>query len=697
MKCLSSLEVLQTCSPMASPTCLRAVDFTAQLAQQWGARVLLEPGFPHCENSFSGRGKTTWQPEPGQTPAQWAAAGRNRVLLIANANVDLQDILTEPDISAVEINMESWHGEATLFARSALSESLGDPEREPLVPAAHYAAGSIGYGAFCALSAVFNSIARLDRAEIARVNGLAVMSWISWKAAANGVLAEEMHRKGTNAEWPVLPCKDGYVAFVYGEGNWPGVVDMIGDDRLQDAKFTDFRSRKAHLEECMAIIRAWVATRTRGELYQLFIDHGVPGAPVMSPGELLQDPLFLHRGAFETVPAPERGEARVPVAPHRFAACVAAPAAQSDEKGVGHVSPAGPNLPLAGLRVLDLGIITAGAGTGGLLADMGAEVLKIESETYPDPFRRWAGSSDSPFFKFNNRNKFGVGIDLKTDQGKQQFLKLVETADVVVENFRRGVLDRMGFTLDVLRAVNPSIVLASISGQGLAGPGSHHTTYGSTLEASSGFAALTCYEDHVPHITGINVNYPDQVVCLYAAGSIALAAQQAREHRCAIQIDISQRDVSMYMLGDVLELVSRGTPDNVEAIRRACSDYEIEGVFATADGRYIAISIPDLSIANQHSGLASVKDRNSLAAWAAAQKASDIENQLRSAGCGAATVLVGSEMYALEDIKRQGVFDHTASGVMVKGFPFQLCNSSMTIWGDAPAVGQHSSRFLQAS
>ena len=106
--------------------------------------------------------------------------------------------------------------------------------------------------------------------------------------------------------------------------------------------------------------------------------------------------------------------------------------------------------PLAGCRVVDLGIITAGASTSAMLADLGADVIKVEASAYIDPFRMWdkgLGAEDwwnkSRFFDFTNRNKRGLALDLKKPKGKELFLDLVANADVIVENFRRGVLERL--------------------------------------------------------------------------------------------------------------------------------------------------------------------------------------------------------------------------------------------------------------
>ncbi|HYC65764.1 MAG TPA: CoA transferase, partial [Reyranellaceae bacterium] len=177
------------------------------------------------------------------------------------------------------------------------------------------------------------------------------------------------------------------------------------------------------------------------------------------------------------------------------------------------------NGPLTGVRVLDFGLLTAGANTSAMLADLGADVLKIESGAYLDPFRV-VGKPDnddgwwnrSPQFRFTNRNKRGLAIDLKSKDGQRVLREMAAQCDVVVENFRRGVLDRAGLGYTDLKAINPKIVFAAISSQGDTGPERMNVSFGSTLDATSGIAALTGYEGEEPRISGMDVNYPDQIV-----------------------------------------------------------------------------------------------------------------------------------------------------------------------------------------
>ena len=215
-----------------------------------------------------------------------------------------------------------------------------------------------------------------------------------------------------------------------------------------------------------------------------------------------------------------------------------------------------PDAPLHGIRVVDLGWLTAGAASATLLHDLGAEVVKVEGPGALDPFRDWAGAdpgSDwwnrSPFFLFTNRGKRSVCLDLKDGRGQAALFRLLETADVLVENYRRGVLASFGLDPRILRARFPRLVIASISSQGEDGPERDMVSFGSTLEATAGLGAMTGPEGD-PHITGRNINYPDQVVCLFAAGAISAALARRDATGEGTHLDLSQRELTSFLLGE---------------------------------------------------------------------------------------------------------------------------------------------------
>ena len=626
------------------------------MARQMGAVVAVDENYP-IDESFLRRGKQRL----GESLSSWLAADEKRLVLLAAADDD--DMLPLEKHSMIVLSADALDGEATLFATSGLADLLGDPRREPLIPRGDYAAGTAAYAVIAALAGLVAKMRRGGGADIARVAAAGVLSWVNWKAAAAGSLGRDIHRQGDRAEWPVIACADGYAAFVYQERDWPRIIDMVADERLADSRFASFKLREQHRDEYMALIRDWAAQLTKAEILQAFLDFDIPAAPVMLPKDLLDDPLLGHRGAFTRLVDASGSALQTPKLAHR----------------VPHHSPksfpigaTGDGLPLSGLRVLDLGIITAGAGVSALLADLGAQVLKVESFTYPDPFRAWAGQEVSPLFKCNNRNKYGIALDLKSAKDKAKFLQLVKNADVVVENFRRGVLERLGLGYDVLRSANPGIMLASISGQGLTGPGSGASSFGSTLEASSGFSANVTYNDGVPYITGRNVNYPDQTVVLYAAAVITAALSRPER---GMHLDVSQRDVAVYLLGEEIERVSSPGPGKARDNGHS---------YQCADGNWVAFDdTGPLPVA-----------REALIDWVIQRSPEQVLKELGGAGVGAAEVLVGSTMYALRKESADDVFAHSPDGTLVKGFPFQFLSSPMRIELDSPEVGEHNAEFV---
>lgn len=355
-------------------------------------------------------------------------------------------------------------------------------------------------------------------------------------------------------------------------------------------------------------------------------------------------------------------------------------------------------LPLAGLRVLDLGIITAGAATSAILADAGAEVIKIESARYPDPFRAWsaatAGGTEatSPVFEFTNRNKLGIGVDLKTEAGRQIFLDLVVEADIVVENFRRGVMESLGIGWESLRARNPSLVMASISSQGETGPDREYVSYGSTLEATGGLAALTGYAGGPPVITGRHVNYPDQIVSIFAMGMIVAAVLNAKRTGDGARLDISQRDVTTFLLSETVAAVTAAAGGKGGPSLRRGNEHPSGGARAcakTIDGRWIALEVPrgadvDFDVAVRKASALTMEEA---LVWA------------ESAGISAAPALNGASVLRIArgEAGKPAVgcaLAQDPGGRLVKGFPFQSRRTPFAIRNRAPALGADTETVL---
>jgi crotonobetainyl-CoA:carnitine CoA-transferase CaiB-like acyl-CoA transferase len=346
--------------------------------------------------------------------------------------------------------------------------------------------------------------------------------------------------------------------------------------------------------------------------------------------------------------------------------------------------------------VLDLGIITAGAATAALLADMGAEVIKVESPTYRDPFRGWAGGPVAepggmpPLFRATNRNKQAVSLDLKHADGRAAFLRLVAQSDVVVENFRRGVLARLRLDYPVLCAANAGIILASISSQGETGPDATYVSFGSTLEAVGGMAWLTGYADDAPVISGRDVNYPDQVAALFSAGMIATALVARRNGAGGCHLDLSQRELTGFLCGEAFVAEAEGPRSG-----NAQPPHAVQDCFRATDGTWIAVTADERDLPTLHMLIGATDELpEALTRWIAARDAASCLTALAAAGIAAAPALDGPGALQLRDRLWGDALLPVDDGAFLKGFPFQLAESPLEVRRDAPRIGADTADVL---
>jgi formyl-CoA transferase len=165
------------------------------------------------------------------------------------------------------------------------------------------------------------------------------------------------------------------------------------------------------------------------------------------------------------------------------------------------------NKPLAGLKVIELGTLIAGPFAARIMAEFGAEVIKIESPDGGDPLRKWRKlyEGTSLWWYVQSRNKKSVTVNLKHAAGREIVLKLVAEADIVIENFRPGVLEKLGLSWDALSAVNPGLVMLRLSGFGQTGPMAAQPGFGAMGESMGGLRYVTGFQDRPPVKTGISI------------------------------------------------------------------------------------------------------------------------------------------------------------------------------------------------
>ena len=177
--------------------------------------------------------------------------------------------------------------------------------------------------------------------------------------------------------------------------------------------------------------------------------------------------------------------------------------------------------PLDGIRVVDLSRLVAGNMVSLQLADFGAEVLKIEDPKRGDPLRAWQTDGVSVHWKVYSRNKKSLAMSLREARGRELFLGLLATAQVLIENFRPGTLEAMGFAPDVLHRHNPRLTILRISGWGQDGPYRDRPGFGTLVESMSGYASRTGFPDREPALPPTAL--ADMVAGLYGAFAVMVA------------------------------------------------------------------------------------------------------------------------------------------------------------------------------
>ena len=206
----------------------------------------------------------------------------------------------------------------------------------------------------------------------------------------------------------------------------------------------------------------------------------------------------------------------------------------------------------AGLRILDFSQVLAGPACTNYFALQGADVIKVENPTAGDQFRglmktdRYADFGMSPGFMSLNSGKRSLAIDLKHPKAKDVVFRLIETSDVVIENFRAGVIDKLGYGYDAVRAVKPDIVYCSISGYGQEGPKAGAPAYDGAIQAASGMMSVTGHPEMGPTRTGYTV--VDMSTAVTAAFAVSSALHRRRDTGLGQYLDVAMLDTAMWMM-----------------------------------------------------------------------------------------------------------------------------------------------------
>jgi len=389
---------------------------------------------------------------------------------------------------------------------------------------------------------------------------------------------------------------------------------------------------------------------------------------------------------------------------------------------------------LGGLRILDLSQVAAGPYATMFLGFMGAEVIKIESlsrmdinrgkarpspddlRVYPDGDPGEHPWNTTAHHVHRNINKRSLTLDLSAKRGKELFLELAKVCDVLVENYRGSVMDRLGLGYDVVSRLNPGLIYMKISSQGANGPEANYGSLGSTLEQTAGLASITGYDDDLPLMT--NLVYPDPVVGILSFGALMTALRRRLKTGSGCLVDLSQREVTTMLLGEaILDFSVTGRIAGTMGNRHR--DMAPQGVYpCSGEDMWVAISVssdeeweslcrvmgqPHLASDSRFADPKSRRNNHDdidlvISTWTETQDHYQVMYLLQAQGVPAAPVLKGGEVIDDPHLESRGFWDvvnHPEAGTYKQvTTPWLLSNSPRATSTPAPGLGEHNYQVL---
>ncbi len=386
--------------------------------------------------------------------------------------------------------------------------------------------------------------------------------------------------------------------------------------------------------------------------------------------------------------------------------------------------------PLRNYRVLDLSRIWAGPYCTKLMADLGAEIIKMESLSVYDshrgpvnPARGIAAYPDGEpgdepwnrngWFNCLHMSKYGITLELTSDQGRQMFERLVSISDVLIENFRQGSLERLGYDYQALRQHRPDLVYVSMPAFGNTGPWKGYLGYGIGQEQLSGMAHLTGYPGDGPMKSGIN--HGDPITGSHAAGVLLAALRRRRRTGKGMYIDASQQESSVTLMGAELLAYQMTGRESERRGNRSAWYAPYNAYRCSGDDRWITIAATNESewrALAQELGLADdprfadvaarMANQDALDAiigeWTSKQDAFELAERLQALGVPASPVLRGPDLLEDPHYQDRGTFvtvDHPQVGPkQYPGLPWKMSATPGKVRWPSPTLGQHNRQIF---
>ncbi|WP_030741224.1 CaiB/BaiF CoA-transferase family protein [Streptomyces sp. NRRL F-5135] len=633
-----------------------------------------------------------------------------------------------------------WQGtDLVVAALGGMLAQVGDPDGPPLRLPENQAEQLAGVNAAIAVLLGLRA-RRRGPGQLVDVSAQACVA-AALEAGALAYLHEDRVPPRPGRVHPLVPhglfrAADGHLGG--GLGGSPRMWDALlawlreegADAGLAEPRWQDPVERKKHQEYVFEVVQDFVGTWPKAEFAERAQARKLPWAAVDLPHELPDNPQLSARNFFTRVEG--RTDVGFPFAfpEGRRVTRLGVPGPGDDQallderRTVRRAEGAFSDRPaLDGVRVLDLTWVLAGPYCTKVLADHGADVIKVESVSRPDPTRfapfmhLSRGDHTDPntngYFNEVNRNKRGIALDTRTEEGVAVLRDLIASCDVLVENFSATVMTRLGLGYDALREINPGIVYVSMSGMGHTGPRAGWVSYADTVSAGSGLTGLTGWAPD--DVVGVIYGHGDIVAGLQAA----LATVAALEHRAETgrgqHIDLSQLEAIAAHMGTSL-LTSSRTP-----IGNAHPEWSPQGVYRCLGAdRWLAVSVrsdeewaalcdvlgrPEVS-ADARLSTAEGRRRESalvdgvLGEWARGLSADLAAELLQERGIPAGAVQDGRELVEHDpQLRARGFYvraEHPVAGAFLhEGVPIRLTRTPGGVRRAAPVLGADTDEVLR--
>jgi len=629
-------------------------------------------------------------------------------------------------------------------ALSATAWSLGEASREPLslpVGVAEHQAGAM-LAAACLLAQC-----QRERTGRGSVIDIALVEVLASHVAGNCRVyihhGLKWHRNGRRPygscgayPYAILPCKDGDIC-ISGRtrAEWERLVQAMGHPAwANEPRYQDLRAMGTRYpEEGDALLAPWLMQHSRDELEALALKHNLILSPLRKLDEVLATPQFHHRQfigsrVIDGVPRqwpslPFRVTARrFEAEPDRSRELLSqSPAPSSPGKAAGDRSTG----PLSGLRVLDFGWVWSAPWVGTMLGEMGAEVIKVEHGARPDNVRlagkvfrdgrmvEGPSREMSPMFHQINHGKLGITLNLKEPRAVALAKALAGRSDLVIENMSPGSMERSGLGFEVLRGVNPKLVMLSMSAAGQFGPAATLRAYAPTMSAFAGLEPLVGYRGGAP-IGALNFALCDPNASLHGLLAALAALSHARATGEGTYIDLSQVEALVSVLRPQLLAAQRqGSQPSLSG--NTHPEMAPHGIYpALGKDRWLSIAVENESGWRALIGLArgagfaadprftditsrlqhSAALDEALAEWTGQHERDGMVAQLRAQGIAASPVQSVEEMWsdALLQQRRASAPVHIPflGSERVFRAPWRFSGIEATIDRPGPRLGEHN-------